>query len=122
MAELRPHLPAAEFVRTVRRSMENGYRLVSLEDADAIRAVAGFRFLDTLAWGKILYLDDLVTRAIDRSRGHGARLFDWLVEHARANGCNELHLDSGVQRFGAHRFYLTRRMDIAAHHFALKLR
>jgi hypothetical protein len=33
-----------------------------------------------------------------------------------------LHLDSGVQRFAAHRFYLARRMDITCHHFALKLR
>jgi hypothetical protein len=31
-------------------------------------------------------------------------------------------LDSGVQRFGAHRFYLRRRMDITSHHFALDLR
>ena len=33
-----------------------------------------------------------------------------------------LHLDSGVQRFGAHRFYLASRMDIIAHHFSMKFR
>jgi hypothetical protein len=31
-------------------------------------------------------------------------------------------LDSGVQRFGAHRFYLRRRMNITSHHFAIDLR
>jgi len=121
LVELRPHLADDTFVRAARRLMDHGYRLVFLEDAGAVRAVAGFRFLDTFAWGKILYVDDLVTRAPDRSRGYGAQLFDWLVEHARERGCDELHLDSGVQRFDAHRFYLSRRMDISAHHFALKL-
>jgi hypothetical protein len=44
-----------------------------------------------------------------------------LVAEARAAGCGELHLDSGVQRFAAHRFYLRERMEIMAHHFRLKL-
>lgn len=33
----------------------------------------------------------------------------------------ELHLDSGVQRYGAHRFYLRHGMDITSHHFRLVL-
>jgi hypothetical protein len=45
----------------------------------------------------------------------------FLVEAARENGCAELHLESGVQRFGAHRFYLANRMDITCHHFGMKL-
>ena len=51
----------------------------------------------------------------------GGMLFDWLVSHARENRCEVLSLDSGVQRFAAHRFYLAKRMDITCHHFALKL-
>ncbi|MGZ5001726.1 MAG: GNAT family N-acetyltransferase, partial [Chthoniobacterales bacterium] len=30
-------------------------------------------------------------------------------------------LDSGVQRFDAHRFYLMKRMKISSHHFSLEL-
>ena len=48
----------------------------------------------------------------------------WLRENlawARKRECAELHLDSGVQRFGAHRFYLNHRMDITSHHFAIQL-
>jgi GNAT superfamily N-acetyltransferase len=86
-----------------------------------VRAVAGFRIAEFLAWGRILYVDDLVTASAQRSRGHGQALFDWLVARARANGCAQLHLDSGVQRFDAHRFYLRQRMSITSHHFALQL-
>ena len=122
MSELRPHLSAIEFAAQVRRQQVAGFRLAYLEEAAEVCAVTGFRYLETLAWGKILYVDDLVAASAQRSRGHGGNLFDWLVGQARQNHCNELQLDSGVQRFGAHRFYLARRMDINSHHFALKLK
>jgi GNAT superfamily N-acetyltransferase len=122
MVELRPHLKATEFTARVRKQQATGFHLAYLEEAGEVRAVAGFRYLETLAWGKILYVDDLVADPAQRSRGFGGQLFDWLVAQAKQNNCDELHLDSGVQRFGAHRFYLARRMDINCHHFALKLK
>jgi hypothetical protein len=122
MVELRPHLSATEFATRVKKQQATGFHLAYLEETGEVRAVAGFRYLETLAWGKILYVDDLVAAAVTRSRGHGGRLFDWLVAQAKQNNCDQFHLDSGVQRFGAHRFYLTRRMDITSHHFALKLK
>lgn len=121
MAQLRPHLAAEEFVSRVRRQMESGYRLAYVEEAGRAVAVAGFWLIENLAWGRFLYVDDLVTDEAERSRGHGERLFEWLVAEAKRNGCGELHLDSGVQRFAAHRFYLRQRMNITCHHFAVKL-
>ncbi|MBI3921087.1 MAG: GNAT family N-acetyltransferase, partial [Armatimonadetes bacterium] len=85
-------------------------------------AVAGFRLSENLAWGRFLYVDDLVTDEAERSRGHGQELLEWLLEYAHQQDCDQFHLDSGVQRFGAHRFYLRHGMDITSHHFALKLK
>ena len=110
-----------EFVARVRRQQRTGYELAFVEHDGAVKAVAGFRLMENLPWGKFLYVDDLVTDEAVRSHGHGQKIFAWLIERARAAGCAEFHLDSGVQRFGAHRFYLGQRMDISAHHFALKL-
>lgn len=122
MAALRPHLKRAEFVSRIRRQHQgSGYELAYLA-AGTVKAVAGFRISECLAWGKFLYVDDLVAGSSDRSQGYGGILFDWLVDYARAAGCDEFHLDSGVQRFDAHRFYLRKRMAIEAHHFGLKLR
>ncbi len=121
MRELRPHIDAAEFASRVKSQQDEGFQLAFLELADDVRAVAGFRIMDMLFSGRTLYVDDLVTHSTDRSQGFGAQLFDWLVEHATSNGCEHLTLDSGVQRFAAHRFYLNRRMEITAHHFDLKL-
>ena len=122
MAELRPHLVEAEFVARVERQQKDGYQLAFLTDKKIVKAVAGYRFSESLSWGKFMYVDDLVTAEKFRSQGHGQRLFKWLVNAAKARKCDQLHLDSGVQRFGAHRFYLASRMDTIAHHFAMKLR
>jgi GNAT superfamily N-acetyltransferase len=121
MQQLRTHLDAADFSAQVERQRRQGYRLAFLESDGAVLACAGFRIAEYLAWGRILYVDDLVTVAEARSTGCGAQLFDWLAEHARDAGCVQLHLDSGVQRFAAHRFYLGRGMDITSHHFAFTL-
>lgn len=122
MVQLRPHLVAETFVGRVRRQQRDRYQLAFLHADSAIQSVAGFRILENLAWGRFLYVDDLITGKEGRSRGYGQKLFAWLIERARAEQCDEFHLDSGVQRFGAHRFYLCQRMDITSHHFALKLK
>ena len=122
MAELRPHINQAEFVRRVRRQQKAaGYQLVCVTNDGAVVAVAGFRVAECLAWGRFLYADDLVTTASARAAGYGGQLLDWLLCYAQEHGCAELHLDSGVQRFGAHRFYLKHGLDITCHHFARRL-
>jgi GNAT superfamily N-acetyltransferase len=121
MRELRPHIKAIDFAARVLHQQKEGYQLAFLEADGVVRSVAGFRILNLLFSSRTLYIDDLVTRDSDRSRGFGAALFDWLVQHAKEQGCEHLTLDSGVQRFAAHRFYLNRGMDITSHHFDLKL-
>ena len=123
MHQLRPHLKdEAEFVARVRVQQREGYHLARLDEAGRVVAVGGFRVIHFLMWGKTLYVDDLVTDAGRRSAGHGRQLFEWLVDHARQQNCDQFHLDSGVQRFDAHRFYLRQRMAITAHHFAMTLK
>ena len=120
--QLRTHFQNAQkFVEQVERQRAGGYRMAFLEDANGVRAVAGFRMSESLFAGRFCYVDDLVTDETGRSLGYGGALFDWLVAEARAAGCGKLELDSGVQRFAAHRFYLTKRMIISSHHFSLEL-
>jgi len=122
MVQLRPKLREAEFVARIRRMAVENYRLAFLEDdSGTVRSVAGFRVMGMLHSGRTLYVDDLVTDASSRSCGHGDKLLDWLVAHARALGCEAFTLDSGTQRVDAHRFYLRKRMKISCFHFELPL-
>lgn len=122
MRQLRPHFEEeAAFVAQVERQQRAGYRMAFVEDEGAVRVVAGYRLSESLHAGRFCYVDDLVTDESARSLGYCGALFDWLMAAARAAGCGRFELDSGVQRFAAHRFYLTKRMIIASHHFSLEL-
>lgn len=122
MAQLRPDVAGDDFVARVQRLAAGGYRLACVREDGAVTAVAGFHVRENLPWGRHLYVDDLVTDAGRRSTGAGRALLEWLVAHARAAGCGRIELDSGVQRFAAHRFYLRERFEISSHHFSLDLR
>ena len=121
MVQLRTTLTEAEFSKRVKREQEVGYTLVYLQNNQDIVALAGFRLLESLVHGKFLYIDDLITDQGNRSKGFGDFLFSWLIAYAKQNDCQSLQLDSGVQRFEAHRFYIKQRMNIASHHFYLSL-
>ena len=122
MSQLRPHIAREDFLPRVRRQMESfGFAMPYVKDESEVKAVAGIRISEWLHGGKYLEIDDLVAKDGDRSKGYGGQLFDWIVEYARAEGCNHVRLLSGVQRFDAHRFYLKKRMNIEAHYFTLAL-
>ncbi|MEN6587658.1 MAG: GNAT family N-acetyltransferase [Sulfuricella sp.] len=117
MRELRPNVEENQFLSRIRNQMNSGYRLAFVQDADGVVAVAGFRVGENLAWGRFLYVDDLVTLSAHRSMGFGAKLLLWLTELAATEGCQQMHLDSGIQRKDAHRFYEREGMTMASFHF-----
>jgi GNAT superfamily N-acetyltransferase len=126
LLELRPRLESVERMTSqIDAQRAVGYRVIaSFEDGDEdAAAVAGFRISHNLAWGRFLYVDDLVTRAALRGRGHADAVMAWVEREAQRQGCGELHLDSGVgpERADAHRFYFRHGMRIASYHFARPL-
>lgn len=125
MKALRPDLAQADFVPLVRELMTYGYQLAYFRDEARDKAkvvcVAGFRISKNLFHGKNLYVDDLSTLDGARSKHYGRQILAWLRNLAIAQGCKAIHLDSGVQRHRAHKFYLNQNMDIVAHHFTEKL-
>ena len=121
----RPPLASAQvFQDWVTRAAAQGYRLLGAfgeREEEEAQAVCGFRVLELLYSGRQLYIDDLSTLPAARGKGHARALLAWAETEARRLGCESLHLDSGVQRFPAHRLYLGTGMDITAHHFAKSL-
>ena len=119
---LRPHLAEDDFLPRVRRQQPQSYRILALRHQGRIKSVAGFRLAEFLAWGKVLYIDDLATLPGETGQGFAGSLLDWLAGHARAHACDGLHLDSGYARHAAHRLYLRKGLHLGAHHLALELR
>ncbi|MBH5316944.1 GNAT family N-acetyltransferase [Paenibacillus sp. GSMTC-2017] len=118
MKQLRPHLEEENYLCRIKQlQLEYGYNLIVLIEGGEAKASAGYRICDSLAWGKYMYIDDLITDEDRRSRGYAKQLFDWLDDELINNRCVSMHLDSGVHRYDAHRFYLNRKMKITCHHF-----
>ena len=126
MRALRTHLADAdEFARRVDELQRpQGYRLVAVVEGDGtVSAVAGFRALEMLAYGRVLYIDDLSTLPSARRRGYGRALRVWCADEAQRTGCAGLQLDSNVgpERQDAHRLYFNSGMRISSHHFVRDL-
>jgi GNAT superfamily N-acetyltransferase len=118
LSELRPHLTPDALVAVYREGHPQGLRFTAAYRGDTCLGVAGWRIVATTVALRKLYVDDLVTTAAARSTGVGRALLAALESRARAAGCSVIDLDSGVQRYAAHRFYLRERMAITSHHFA----
>lgn len=122
MKVLRPHLEREGYVDKIRRQQEQGYTLVAVFDQSGdISALAGYRFAEYMAWGKVLYLDDLITDPAKLKQGYAGALLDWLEKEGRHNLCDELHLDTGHQRLDAHRLYHKKGWQISSHHMSKRL-
>jgi GNAT superfamily N-acetyltransferase len=118
---LRPHVSEDAFLPQVRRQQVQGYQILALRNDGVVKSAAGFRFVEFLAWGKGIYIDDLITMPDEKRRGFAGQLLDWVIAHARENGCAGVHLDTGYARHDAHRLYLRKGFRFDCHHLALDL-
>lgn len=122
ISALRPQLQKEKMLSMVNEMQrEEGYTLIYIEDDSQVVAIAGFRRMQTLYGGKTIYIDDLSTLPGSRQKGYGSKLLDFIIELARKEKLNSVHLDSGHTRFDAHRLYLNKGFQISAHHFYLTL-
>ena len=118
---LRPHLDEETFVAQALRQMEKGYIITAILEDDLVVSGAGYRFGEALAWGKFIYIDDLVTHPDARGKGYGGQLLNHVKSLAIESNLDAVHLDSGHTRFDAHRVYLNHGYKITSHHFVLTL-
>ena len=124
LRELRPLIAdEKDLVARVQRQRgtERGWRLAYVEQNGVPVAAASCRILEHLAWGKVLYVDDLICAESHRGAGAANALMEWMEGQARAEGCVQLHLDSGTQRIRAHHFYFRQGLSIASFHFGKTL-
>lgn len=118
---LRPHISEPDFLPQVRRQQNQGYRIVALRLHGEVVCVAGFRLAEFLAWGRVVYIDDLSTVPQARGQGCARAVLERVVEWAREQDCVAVHLDSGYTRHAAHKLYLRCGFEISAHHMTLAL-
>ncbi len=106
MKQLRTHLDEQSYLDLVLEAKEKDrYKLYALIDQGEIVAVAGFKIMTTLYYGRFVWVCDLVTDQHNRSRGCGEKLLNYVHKWAKDQGLESVALSSGLQREEAHRFY-----------------
>ena len=85
--ELRPHLKSDdELVERWRVQTREGFTMIYIAEGEEAMAAAGYRFLNTTAWGHIMYVDDLVALTSRHKSGLGTALLKYLQDEARRRG------------------------------------
>jgi GNAT superfamily N-acetyltransferase len=119
LLQLRTAFTKETLIAQIKEQQKSGFQVVYVESEGEVLCVAGFVVATKLAWGKHIYISDFVTEERHRSTGVGAKLIEWFKAHARELGCKQLHLDSGVQRLDAHRFYQREGFKLSSYHFSI---
>ncbi|MEU9094372.1 GNAT family N-acetyltransferase [Streptomyces sp. NPDC048428] len=115
--ELRHNIPDEElYVDRWRQQRAEGYRISFLEREHEVLGIAGYRLVNSMAWGRIIYLDDLGVLEEKRGEGLGAALLEHVKKVAEGLDCEAVHLDTGYHRKRAHRTYLRNGFELESHH------
>lgn len=121
MHQVREDLSEKDLSKIISEQIKNGYKVAYVLKDDQVICVAGFSILQKLSLGKHLYIDDFVTDKSVKSSDAGKALLDFLKIYAKQQDCKSIELDSLVQRYDAHKFYLSQDMQIVSHHFSFQL-
>ena len=119
--ELRPHLEEDRYLTLMLYMIDEGYKLVFIEENGKGVSFCGYRVTTMLHRGRSIYVDDLCTLPEARGRGHANALLAHVLAEAEREELHSIHLDSGHFRHDAHRLYLDFGFKITSHHFAMEL-
>ena len=120
---LRPLLTDDLYIEAVQKTLADNRQIIFIEEADEAAAIAVFETGYNLFRGKYIYIDDLSTLPAHRKKGYAGILLDWIMNYAKQENYDQIHLDSGINeaRTNAHRLYLNKRFQITSMHFVTKV-
>lgn len=115
--ELRRNISEEEtYVGRWKLQQGEGYKIAFLEQDGEVSGIAGYRLVNSMAWGRIIYLDDLGVLEKKHGEGMGAALLQHVQNVALRLECEAVHLDTGYHRKRAHRTYLRNGFELESHH------
>jgi GNAT superfamily N-acetyltransferase len=120
--ELRPLLSPETYIEMVLAMLDEGYKMIFIEQKGKAVSFCGYRQTTMFYRGKSIYIDDLCSLPEARGKGHASALLDYVIEEAKNQRLQSIHLDSGHWRHDAHRLYLNKGFIINSHHFVMELK
>ncbi len=95
---------------------EGGWRVMGIFEDNQCVATLLVHVGHRLYSGKFIRMDSMVIDENLRSRGLGKKIFDWVQAEGKRLNCQKLLLDSYVENYDGHRFFLREGMAIRGYH------
>lgn len=99
----RPDRAVAAIARTI--SSNSAIVLVARDGGDLVGFCTAYDDIESVRFGRGVWVEDLAVHPDHRSQGIGKRLLDEATQWARARGATRLQLVSAEARKPAHHFY-----------------
>ena len=113
--ELRPCLDQDRYLTLTLYMIDEHYRLIYVEiDGKAI-SVCGYRVVTILQHGRSIYIDELYTLSEARGKGYATALLKNVIQFAKSEEINCIHLSLEYKSSDAHKFYLNHKFKLAGH-------
>ena len=95
----------AEALHSILSSPETGTILVSRDSGKIVGMVSLLYTVSTFLGGRVALLEDMVVDPAHRGQGHGRKLLQAAIDHARRAGCRRLTLLTDGHNAAARTFY-----------------
>lgn len=120
---LRPHLDKNNWLEIILEMMKNEkYSIATIEDNDKFVAFAGYRIMNSLHSGHIIYIDDLCTLESHRGKGLATQLLDYVEDVSRKMNLDAVVLDTDFHNHTAQKIYFKSGFKLVAVHLANRLK
>jgi GNAT superfamily N-acetyltransferase len=106
ISELRPGLSEDRYLTLMLYMLDEGYKLLYIEEEGRVLSVCGYRPMTLLSLGRTLMIDDLCTLPGFRRKGYGHALLHRVLADARADEIQSIHLFMPYQSHEGQRFLL----------------
>lgn len=120
---LRPHLDQNNWIKIILEMMKNEkYSIAAIADENKFVAFAGYRMMNSLHSGHIIYIDDLCTLETHRGKGLATQLLDYVEDISRKMNLDAVVLDTDFHNNTAQKVYFKNGFKLVAVHLAHKLK
>ncbi|MCE3232989.1 MAG: family N-acetyltransferase [Rickettsiaceae bacterium] len=121
LAHMYPDMSQEEYRNILPERVNNGYRMLGVFDDEKCVCSAGFWISYRFYCGKFIQLDNMVSLPDYRSKGVGKLVTDFIKNLGITDGCNKVLIDTYVENFNAHRFFLREGFIIRGYHLNYEL-
>ena len=101
--------------------LEQNYEAYAIYDDDQIIGCFGLWHMTRHYCGRSVEPDHIYIEENYRSKGIGAKLFQWIEENGKKNGLKAVELNTYVENFPSHKFYYNQGFVARGYHFLKKI-